>query len=162
MGPTWGPPGADRTQVGAMLAPWTLLSGSLIIPIDGTGPVSILKPSFRGMGISMLKSRNRLIFNMVIYILVRRYLYIETASLVVVLNINFDGNGQMIEDAPERIKKIPLSHWSRLGSTHTQRNLFLQLGPCKSMRGINITSVYLLEIYLTGSGYQINNNTIFV
>ena len=28
MGPTWGPPGAERTQVGPMLAPWTLLSGS--------------------------------------------------------------------------------------------------------------------------------------
>ena len=26
MGPTWGPPGADWTQVGPMLAPWTLLS----------------------------------------------------------------------------------------------------------------------------------------
>ena len=29
MGPTWGPSGADRTQVGTMLAPWTLLSESL-------------------------------------------------------------------------------------------------------------------------------------
>ena len=29
MGPTWGPSGADRTQVGPMLAPWTLLSGSI-------------------------------------------------------------------------------------------------------------------------------------
>ena len=29
MGPTWGPSGADRTQVGPMLAPWTLLSGLL-------------------------------------------------------------------------------------------------------------------------------------
>ena len=29
MGPTWGPSGADRTQVGPMLAPWTLLSGNL-------------------------------------------------------------------------------------------------------------------------------------
>ena len=29
MGPTWGPSGADRTQVGPMLAPWTLLSGEL-------------------------------------------------------------------------------------------------------------------------------------
>ena len=28
MGPTWGPSGADRTQVGPMLTPWTLLSGS--------------------------------------------------------------------------------------------------------------------------------------
>ena len=27
MGPTWDPSGADRTQVGPMLAPWTLLSG---------------------------------------------------------------------------------------------------------------------------------------
>ena len=27
MGPTWGPPGADRIQVGPMLAPWTLLCG---------------------------------------------------------------------------------------------------------------------------------------
>ena len=28
MGPTWGPSGADRTQVGPMLAPWTLIWGS--------------------------------------------------------------------------------------------------------------------------------------
>ena len=28
MGPIWGPSGADRTQVGPMLAPWTLLSGN--------------------------------------------------------------------------------------------------------------------------------------
>ena len=27
MGPTWDPHGADRNQVGPMLAPWTLLSG---------------------------------------------------------------------------------------------------------------------------------------
>ena len=29
MGPTWGPSGAYRTQVGPMLAPWTLLSGAI-------------------------------------------------------------------------------------------------------------------------------------
>ena len=29
LGPTWGPPGADRTQVSPMLATWTLLSGLL-------------------------------------------------------------------------------------------------------------------------------------
>ena len=28
-GPTWGPSGADRSEVGPMLAPWTLLSGVL-------------------------------------------------------------------------------------------------------------------------------------
>ena len=27
MGPTWGPPGSCRPQMGRMLAPWTLLSG---------------------------------------------------------------------------------------------------------------------------------------
>ena len=31
MGPTWGPSGADRTQVGPILAHWTLLSGYLLI-----------------------------------------------------------------------------------------------------------------------------------
>ena len=30
MGPTWGPSGADRTQVGPMLTLWTLLSGFLL------------------------------------------------------------------------------------------------------------------------------------
>ena len=34
MGPTWGPSRAERTQVGPMLAPWTLLSGSAL---PGTG-----------------------------------------------------------------------------------------------------------------------------
>ena len=32
MGTIWGPSGADRTQVGPMLAPWTLLSGSFYKP----------------------------------------------------------------------------------------------------------------------------------
>ena len=31
MGPTWSPPGADRTQVGPVLATWTLLSGNVSI-----------------------------------------------------------------------------------------------------------------------------------
>ena len=30
MGPTWGPSGADMTQVSPMLSPWTLLSGRVI------------------------------------------------------------------------------------------------------------------------------------
>ena len=32
MGPTWGPSGADRAQVGPMLAPWTLLCGMVWYP----------------------------------------------------------------------------------------------------------------------------------
>ena len=31
MGPTWGPSGADRTQVGPMFVPWTLLSGWFLV-----------------------------------------------------------------------------------------------------------------------------------
>ena len=31
MGPTWGPSGADRTQVGPMLATWILLSGKVTL-----------------------------------------------------------------------------------------------------------------------------------
>ena len=31
MGPTWGPSGTDRTQVGHIFAPWTLLSGALTV-----------------------------------------------------------------------------------------------------------------------------------
>ena len=31
MGPTWGPPGSCRPQMGPMLAPWTLLSGYVSI-----------------------------------------------------------------------------------------------------------------------------------
>ena len=40
MGPTWGPPGADRTQVGPMLALWTLLSGNCnsCVPFSGLAP----------------------------------------------------------------------------------------------------------------------------
>ena len=45
MGPTWGPPVADRTQVGPMLAPWTLISGMawlmfMIIIIDSLYPIA--------------------------------------------------------------------------------------------------------------------------
>ena len=39
LGPTWGPPGSCRPQMGPMLAPWTLLSG-LVIP-NSTRRVSI-------------------------------------------------------------------------------------------------------------------------
>ena len=35
MGPTWDPSGADRTQVGPMLAPWTLLSGRCLFARHG-------------------------------------------------------------------------------------------------------------------------------
>ena len=34
MGPTWGPSGADRTQVGPMLVAWVLLSGIIKTKVD--------------------------------------------------------------------------------------------------------------------------------
>ena len=34
MGPTWGPSGADRTQMGPIFASWTLLSGMQLEPIS--------------------------------------------------------------------------------------------------------------------------------
>ena len=40
MGPTWGPPGADRTHEGHMLATWILLTG---IPYFDTCPDDILQ-----------------------------------------------------------------------------------------------------------------------
>ena len=39
MGPTWGPPGSCRPQMGPMLAPWTLLSAEFY-----TGVISLLAP----------------------------------------------------------------------------------------------------------------------
>ena len=42
MGPTWGPPGSCRPQMGPMLAPWTLLSGQLIHqPVRDFGPQQV-------------------------------------------------------------------------------------------------------------------------
>ena len=46
MGPTWGPPGADRTQVDPMLAPWILLFG--IWPYICFVPKVLAKQHFNG------------------------------------------------------------------------------------------------------------------
>ena len=47
MGPTRGPPGADRTQVGSVLAPWALLSEffcfALFVPRHGVIPYDIIQ-----------------------------------------------------------------------------------------------------------------------
>ena len=63
-----------KTKIVQVVKPFILESKNL-------GPVSILRLSFSGTGIPMLKirrSRDRLIFNMGISILVRRHIYIET------------------------------------------------------------------------------------
>ena len=45
MGPTWGPSGAHRTQVGPILAPWILLSGTAL---HGSPMVATLKAKALG------------------------------------------------------------------------------------------------------------------
>ena len=44
MGPTWGPSGADRTQMGPMWALWTLLSGVVTVATEKMPGVGVTKP----------------------------------------------------------------------------------------------------------------------
>ena len=46
MGPTWGPPGSCRSQMGPMLAPWTLISGT---PEYGAPPLPALENTINSM-----------------------------------------------------------------------------------------------------------------
>ena len=41
IGPTWGPSGADRTQVGPMMAPWSLLSAMAYPPTARACPCNM-------------------------------------------------------------------------------------------------------------------------
>ena len=44
MGPTWGPPGSYRPQMGPILAPWTLLSGlSMLTSRKHPNEISVVK-----------------------------------------------------------------------------------------------------------------------
>ena len=43
MGPTWGSSGADTTQVGSMLAPWTLLSGFFLTTLGAASDDDFMK-----------------------------------------------------------------------------------------------------------------------
>ena len=56
MGPTWDPSGADRTQVGPMLAPWTLLSGVLL---KSTKMVSLQHEPSKVMCVSYKNNENQ-------------------------------------------------------------------------------------------------------
>ena len=56
MGPIWGPSGADRTQVGSMLAPWTLLG---LIPYwnNGVYPTHTMGYRLQTMGLYSLSGK---------------------------------------------------------------------------------------------------------
>ena len=94
MGPIWGPYGAGRTQVGPMLAPWTLLSVALSIPehsyhtvgdvtLKGVGNINWLQTKPHNK-----KSTNRVILriyythlmNGSVYALITAPLGVETTS----------------------------------------------------------------------------------
>ena len=94
MGPTWGPPGSCRPQMGPMLAPGTLLSGEPSVRAPAQCKVS------PGVGISIIKIRwswNHLVFVMAIPILVRWYLYIETAHDVENAHVLYCRNADCLE-----------------------------------------------------------------
>ena len=63
MGPTWGPSGADRTQVGPMLAPRTLLSGTtypilLGCTIQATYPPVYLSEHTRPVSLELKRKKH--------------------------------------------------------------------------------------------------------
>ena len=69
MGPTFGPSGADRTQVGPMMAPWTLLSGMSFksmqhFPISDVSWLDMLAPNFQQIN---KRWNNQLIMSMGLY-----------------------------------------------------------------------------------------------
>ena len=83
MGPTWGPSGANRAQVGPILAPWTLLSGNTLISswahVYPPRPCLNIKTIFPG--VSIIKIRwlsEHIIFMMGIPILVWWHTWMET------------------------------------------------------------------------------------
>ena len=43
MGPTWGPPGADKTQARPMMAPWALLSGITFDEAEANGVLEYIQ-----------------------------------------------------------------------------------------------------------------------
>ena len=75
MGPTWGPSGADRTQVGPMLAPCTLLFG---VPYSGNHAKTCMLNSDSCISVWLFS----ILIQASIIISTRRYYHISTGRLV--------------------------------------------------------------------------------
>ena len=58
MGPTWGSSGADRTQVGPMLAPWTLLFG-----MSSYDEITLPFPNFNGCTVEVCEWKSNSILH---------------------------------------------------------------------------------------------------
>ena len=70
MGPSWGPSGADRTQVGPMSAPWTLLSGMMLFDAW----VHLGSP---GNATSDVQWRKTLNYKLIILLIINRFLLLK-------------------------------------------------------------------------------------
>ena len=62
MGPTWGPPGSCRPQMGPMLAPWTLLSGygysrAINVTMKYMGNIDKVLTMFKFLGMQLTCTR---------------------------------------------------------------------------------------------------------
>ena len=84
MGPTWGPPGSCRPQMGPMLALWALLSGCYMpdsLYVTHLSPDLTQRRHLTSIGnpiVEIRRSYDRLISTMGFPILVRWHLHIES------------------------------------------------------------------------------------
>ena len=86
MGPTWGPPGADRTEVGPMLAPWTFYLGCLEtdthIRSVGYFNIETFFARYEDFHYKIKRPWDRTHFMKEIYMLIREHLFIKTAAYI--------------------------------------------------------------------------------
>ena len=77
VGQTWGPSGADRTQVSPKLAPWTLLSGTLWS--------AVVEGHFFGFSHNCLslESNERILFQTKIQITYIERIYLEKSAIYI-------------------------------------------------------------------------------
>ena len=68
MGPTWGPPGSCRPQMGPMMAPWTLLSGrvfgstTLVTRVSLTDMRNINNPALQAERLVLFSDKSNLFY----------------------------------------------------------------------------------------------------
>ena len=89
------------------------LGKDILRSIRHLGPVAVLRQSFSGMGIPMLKIRwswDRLIFNIGIPILVRRYLYVETGTRCLIEQKIYELQFIILWDALITLRYISIYH----------------------------------------------------
>ena len=126
MGPTWGASGADRTQAGPMLAPWTLRSGELSDKKSIKGPVFIYKDNLSTYCDSNNENMPGVIYIRLIVIVVRLDFYIELAPIA--YNLDRGINSHMVFPQEPFIVSYRSTSWQSdpiVPSTYDQSTLLL-------------------------------------